>query len=311
MRRFLTTLAALSVFTGLPDALAGDKRIALTFDDAPRPADSILTPGERTALLLQELERAETGPVAIFVTTKGFGKHDGGRDRIADYAEAGHLIANHSHNHDWLHKTDLSTYLADLDRAEDELVGFDNRRAWFRFPFLDEGRGDVEKRDAMRAALDERGLMSGYVTVDTYDWHLNSRLNEAVAEGRSVDHDAVREVYVAMIVDAAEHYAAFSERWLDRQPAHVLLLHENDVAALYIGDAVQALRAKGWEIISPDEAYRDPIAEEAPKTTFSGMGRVSAMGFDRGARGAEAFDHWSASEAGIDRKLEEAGAFTN
>jgi hypothetical protein len=41
------------------------------------------------------------------------------------------------------------------------------------------------------------------------------------------------------------------------------------------------------------------------------MGRVSAMGFDRGARGAEAFDHWSASEAGIDRKLEEAGAFTN
>ena len=40
-------------------------------------------------------------------------------------------------------------------------------RSWFRFPYLDEGAGDKEKRDAVRAGLAERGLVNGYVTGPT------------------------------------------------------------------------------------------------------------------------------------------------
>jgi peptidoglycan/xylan/chitin deacetylase (PgdA/CDA1 family) len=290
---------------------ANGKRIALTFDDAPRGDGPVFTGEERAGALIAALEEAGAVPSAFFVTTGGFEQEPDGRERIARYAAAGHLIANHSKTHPWLHRTDLDAYLADLDAAEGDLEGFENRRPWFRFPFLDEGRGDLEKRDGMRAALAERKLLSGYVTIDTYDWHLATRFGQAMQAGRRIDTEAVGEVYTAMIVDAAEHYDRMALEHLGRRPAQVLLLHENDPAALFIAGAVAALEEKGWRIISPDEAFSDPIADVAPRTTFSGMGRISAIAHDQGARGREAFDHWSASEAGIDRKLEEAKAFGN
>lgn len=298
--RLATLLFCLSV-TG---AFADDKRIALTFDDAPRGDGAYFSGDERAAALIKALDAVDSPPVAQFVTTRGILNLPGGRDRVAMYADAGHLIANHSHTHPWLHKTETNAYLADLDKAEELLEGFQNRRAWFRFPFLDEGRRDVEKRDAVRTALAERGLLSGYVTIDTYDWHMERRFQEALKAGLTEDaFGPWRQAYIAMIVDAAERYDQMSEKWLGRRSAQVLLLHENDLAALFIDDAVLALRDAGWEIISPDVAYEDPIAKELPKTTFSGMGRISALAFDQGARREESFYHWSADEQGIDDKL--------
>ena len=305
----LIMLAALglSACASAPEPAPG-KRIAITFDDAPTGDGPKFTGDERTGALIDALENADSGPAAFFVTTKGFAE-PGGRGRVLAYAEAGHLIANHSDRHLWLTNTPLPDYLADLDTAEAKLDGLPNRRAWFRFPFLDEEREDEAKRDAMRAGLAERGLMNGYVTVDTYDWHMVTAWRRALAEGRAVDEDALRDAYVAMVVDAAEHYDRMAMEVLGRRPAQVLLLHENDLAALFVDDAIEGLRAAGWTIIGPDEAYEDPMATRLPETRFAGMGRVAALGYDQGLRGAETFDHWSADEAGIDTKLEEFGAF--
>ena len=44
-------------------------------------------------------------------------------------------------------------------------------------------------------------------------------------------------------------------------PAHVMLLHETDLAAFYITDLVAALKTKGWTIITNDEAYDTPSAQ--------------------------------------------------
>ncbi|MEE4211759.1 MAG: polysaccharide deacetylase family protein [Parvularcula sp.] len=310
-RRFFCAILALLVIPLGVEATKkeGEKRIALSFDDAPRPDGPWFTGDERAERLIASLARTDAVPSVFFVTTGGFEKESGGRERVRGYAEAGHLIGNHSHAHLWLHRTETEAYLADLDRAEDALAGLPNRRAWFRFPFLDEGRSDLEKRDAARSALTARGLSSGYVTVDTYDWHLADRLSQAVSDGRTVDRAALRDVYVAMIVEAAEHYDRMALRTLGRRPVQMLLLHENDPAAAFIADAVKALRDEGWTIVSPDEAYADPLAQTMPQTTFSGMGRIAALAFDQGARGADAFDHWSASDVGIDTRLEQAGAF--
>ena len=290
---------------------AAEKRIALTFDDAPRGDGPLYSGAERTEVLIAALDDAETGPVGMFVTTRGMEERDGGTARVAAYDDAGHLIANHSHRHLWASRTDPEEYLADLDQAHGYIKGFTNYRPWYRFPFLDEGgQGrNTERQDLYRQALAERGLFSAYVTVDTYDWHVADLWRRAVKDGKTINLDAVRSVYVAMIVDAAEHYADQAEAFLGRQPAHVLLLHENDPAAAFVGDAVEALREAGWTIISPDEAYADPMAEQLPVTTFSGMGRVAALTMDAGGRGGETFDHWSASREGIASRLAEAGAF--
>ncbi len=56
-----------------------------------------------------------------------------------------------------------------------------------------------------------------------------------------------------------------------------MLMHETDVATLFLADAVRALRARGWRIATMDEAYRDPIARVVPETRFLGGGRLTAI----------------------------------
>ena len=136
------------------------KRIALTYDDAPRGDGHRFTGPERTAAFIAQLSAAETGPVAMFITTRGMDTPEG-KQRVADYAAAGHLIANHTDQHTWASSTPTEDYIADIDLAEQKLAGLPNRRAWFRFPYLDEGvygedNQDGVKRNALRAALAER-----------------------------------------------------------------------------------------------------------------------------------------------------------
>lgn len=293
----------------------GPKQIALTYDDAPLGDGPIYSGAERTAAFIEQLQAAESGPVAVFVTTRGFDQPDG-RDRITAYAEAGHRIANHSDQHVWSSRTNTDLYIADIDTAEAKLAGFDNRRPWFRFPFLDEGgmgeaNKDAVKRDAYRDALEARGLISGYVTVDTYDWHLDRLWSQALQNGDTVDKAALSQVYVDMVLDAAEHYDALGQRVLGRRPIQVLLLHENDLAASFTADMIAALRADGWEIVDPDLAFADPIAAQLPETQFSGMGRISALAADAGLWDRGVLDHWSASEQGIEDKVTAYGAFVS
>ena len=283
-----------------------DRRIAITFDDAP------LGPGargawDRAGALIAALDEAGV-QAAFFATTKGTQTLPDGAARLARYAEAGHLIANHTHTHPWLSRTEADAYLADIDAATARLAGLPNRRAWFRHPFLDQGRGDAGRRAAVRAGLAARGLTDGYVTADTYDWHLDARWRRALRDGLAVDEAALARVYAAMVVDAAEHAHGLAAERLGGQPVHVLLLHENDAAASFAPAAIGALRAAGWRVVTPDEAYADPLPPADVATSFTGMGRVAALSWEAGARGAEAFDHWSASEAGIDARLAAEGA---
>ncbi|WP_243450854.1 polysaccharide deacetylase family protein [Sphingosinicella sp. CPCC 101087] len=289
MAIFLVALLALATPS------VAQKRIALTFDDVPRHPGAFFTPDERTAELIAALDRAGVEQAAFFVTTgnldEPFGA--GGEERIAAYVAAGHVIANHSQRHLWLHRTPAEDYVADLDRASAWLSGRPGYRPWFRFPYLDEGREDVVRRDALRAALRGRGLSNGYVTVDTYDWFIENLVNESTAAGRTVDRDGLRDLYVESVVGAANFAEAMAVETLGRSPAHVILLHETDIAALFIDDAVTALRADGWEIVTADEAFSDPIASIEPDTTFLGAGRIAAIAHARGTPAARLVSPWT------------------
>ena len=275
---FLLVLATVFMST---TTNAETRRIAITFDDAPLGDGPFLTGEKRGAQLLSGLKNASVEQAAFFVTTKNIrGKED--KARLNAYAAEGHVIANHSHSHSWLRKTKPSKYLRDIDRAEKHLEGYEYRRPWFRFPYLDEGP-DEERRDAVRAGLAKRGLKNGYVTVDNYDWYMNRLAKDAVAAGHCIAMDGLRELYVETILDAASFYDGVAVNYLGRQPAHVLLLHENDLAGMFIEDLIAALRRDNWEIITADDAYQDAIADVNPETLFNGQGRVAAIADASGA----------------------------
>jgi peptidoglycan/xylan/chitin deacetylase (PgdA/CDA1 family) len=268
-------------------ALAGAaeaREIALSFDDAPIEDSPIMAGEVRTQELIETLKAAGVAQAVFFATPKDYTASD--QRRLHALANAGHLIANHTRRHPNLRDMTPEAYLDEVADADRLLRDLPNFRAWFRFPFLSEGE-TREKRDAARAGLRRIGYAQGYVTVDNYDFYINNLANNAKQQGKLIDDNALRDLYVETIMQAVEFYDAIAMKTLERSPRHVLLLHENDVAALYVGDLVAALRKAGWTIISPDEAYADPIAKIEPDTLFLGQGRVAAIARTKGMKGSD------------------------
>lgn len=287
MQRLLLAVIALGAFlagcAGNPPPAPQQRTIAITFDDAPLPDGPFHDGTVRTRRLIESLEAAGVEEAMIFVTTNNIvNQPETGVERIRAYQSAGHLLGNHSHSHLWLHDTDTDIYIADIDKAVSHLWQFDGVSDFYRYPYLDEGR-DVQKRDLVRAALKERQLRNGYVTVDTWDWYFVDMVREAKAAGLEGDMDALRDLYVDVIVRSTEFYDAMAQRTLGRSPHHVLLLHENDMAAMFVDDLVAELRRRNFEIIPASEAFTDPIAEREPDTLYLGQGRIAALAHEAGA----------------------------
>ncbi len=235
-------------------------------------------PGSNSPRMLHDLQEARKRGAPIitfnplrergletFVNPGSLADDPDGADRLTDYVVAGHVLADHSYSHPALSKLTAAAYLADVDRAEGWLKGREGYRAWFRYPFLDEGGTDKAKRDAVRAGLKARGLRNGYVTVDGSDWQLESMTIAAKAAGHRMDMAKLRRFYVDQMMQGVEaHYANAQKVFGAKQPIHVMLMHETDIAALFIEDFVKALKAKGWTIVTADAAYADPLGRTIP-----------------------------------------------
>lgn len=271
-------LIIIGLFGCLSTPTHAQKRIALTFDDIPRSAGAFFTPDERTAKLIVALQAAGVKQAAFFVNPGRLTTPDGqgGERRIAAYVAAGHVIANHSFSHPSLSKLTSDAYLADIDKAAEWLKGRKGYRPWFRFPFLNEGRSDKVKRDAIRAGLTARGLRNGYVTAEASDWNMENLTIAVTKAGKPMNMTALRDYYVTLHVEAADFYDGLARQTVGRSPAHVMLLHETDMAAMFIGDLIAALRKDGWQIITADQAYRDPISDVVYDTP-SAQGTLTEM----------------------------------
>ena len=284
MPRLTAPLPALLVAIVAMTAQAGDspKRIAFTFDDAPRSAGALMSAQERTTLFIDSLAKAGVEGAMFFVTTRNLEKRgEEGERRLRQYVEAGHTLANHTHAHTSVNRMSSVDFLKDVAEAQRRLAAFPGNTPYFRFPYLDEG-DTAAKRDAVRAGLEQMGLIQGYVTVDNYDWYLQALFDEAIRAGLPMDLEAWKSLYVEVLVSAVRHYDAMAVESLGRSPAHLLLLHENDLAALFIDEFAAAIRSEGWEIIPAVEAYEDPLARMEPDTMRLSQGRVAAHASIRG-----------------------------
>jgi len=280
MIRILATALAALILAFAPAANA-QKRIALTFDDTPRAVGAFFTKQERAKRLIAGLKKARVDQAAFFVNPGNV--HDAADEAVVDgYVRAGHVIANHSFSHPHLNQLAVADYLADVDKAEAWLKPRPGHRPWFRFPFLDEGGKDKGKRDALRTALAERGLTNGYVTAEGSDWNIEQLTIGAKKAGKTIDMAALRDLYVETHVQAADFADALMVKTIGRSPPHVMLLHETDLAALYIADLVKALRADGWEIVSADTAYADPLKTAAPDVPSANGTLTELMAWEKG-----------------------------
>ncbi len=256
------------------------KEMAITFDDAPRVANGYLTGPERAKRLIESLSQHGIHQVTFFANSKRL--DDEGLKRLNTYADAGHFIANHTHDHPDFNKTNLKVYIENFLTAHAQLSSLTNFKKLFRFPYLREG-DTQEKRDGMRALIAKHGYFNAYITLNNYDWYIETLFQNAIKQNRLKDHGAVREFYVQQLLSSIEYYDQMAIKYLGRSPKHVLLLHENDVAALFIGDLIDALSAKGWRFISLEEAYSDEIAQYQTQQLLKyNPGRIGEIAKDKG-----------------------------
>ena len=258
----------------------GPQRVALTFDDPPLPDTSLLSGEERTQKIIQALSDGGVDGAMFFAVSSRI--DDSTLARMHAYAEAGHLITNHSHTHPNLHNVGAEAYSRDVRQAHEILSQLPGFSPYYRFPYLNEGNNE-QQRDEIRNLLTELGYKQGYVTIDNYDFMIDRLMREAFEADPDFDIGIAETIYLDMLLGAANHYDEMACKWLGRSPAHVLLLHENDAAALLLPALIDGFRKQGWTIIPALEAYEDPIASITPDTLVLGQGRVAAIAAVKGA----------------------------
>ncbi len=267
------------------------QEIALTFDDAPRADEHLYTGPERTKRLIEILARHNV-QAAFFVNTMNFNQF-GRKERIKAYADAGHIIANHSHSHPHLSKVPVADYLKGIDDAHEALKGFPTFKPWFRYPYLNEGKTTGE-RDQVRVHLKAKGYSNGYVTIDNYAYFINDLMQDALERGHMVHFDRACQMLVDLLWDGILYYDGVAKKHIG-SVRHVLLMHENDLEAHCLDKLIGHLQKKGWKIISPTRAFEDPLLVGEPDTMFLNQGRVAAVAHVRS--GIKYVSKWEEGDA--------------
>ena len=267
-------MAALSV-AGRAEA---PQRIALTLDDGPHLSSSPrLSPQARNEAILAAIRKHQV-QAALFVTCGNGAERPEGLALVKAWSDAGQLLGNHTMTHPDLNSAQVSLeqYQDEILRCQKILQGQAGLQPWFRFTYLREGKPEA-KRDGMRAWLKAQGFRNAYVSLDTSDWRLNEFLESRLKADPQAKVDDIRQAYLDHLWQRAQAYQGLAWRLQGRNIAQVLLMHHNLLNALFLDDAIAMFKARGWQFISPAEAFEDPVYQLQPAAAVAGQSLLLSM----------------------------------
>ena len=261
-RHLLSGLAAVSALTATGAARAADSpRVAITIDDFNIADGALLDGAARHRAVLDALDGA--GIKAAGLVAGKYVDNPTGAAHLAAWAEAGHLIGNHTWGHAYYGGANPGDLGADIDRCAPLIAPYATTRPLFRFPFLAEGR-TAETRDRMRAVLADRGLSNAHVTIDASDWYVDQRLRERLEKDPGADVTPYGDFLVRHLLDRAAFYDGLARDVLGRSPPHTLLIHHTLATALFLPKVLAGFKAAGWTLIDAETAFADPVFQSRP-----------------------------------------------
>jgi len=241
------------------------KEIAISLDDVPLPGNNFLDGHSKTKKIINTFKINDCPSVGIFVVGSHINAY--GFDRVRMYINASHTICNHSYNHYNLNKVNIDIYLNDIEKADRLISSMMKGKKLFRFPYL--ASGDTQKkRIKILNFLHKKGYSEGYVTIKTADYILNKFFLEALKEHKKINYKKLKFFYINHLWECINFYEKLNNRIFNKEIKHIILLHENDLAALFLSDFIKFIKNKGWKIISIDEAYRNPIIDSSLKLLY-------------------------------------------
>ncbi|MGY6743143.1 MAG: polysaccharide deacetylase family protein [Cecembia sp.] len=280
-------------------------KIAISFDDGNTGDMPGLPLDEWNDRILKHLDKYEAK--ALFFATGGQLNGPRGRAMLQKWNDEGHYIGNHTYTHPSFsnEQVSLDFYKKDFLKNNPFVSQFSNFVPIFRFPYLKEGE-TIEKRDGFRKFLEEQGFRNGHVTIDGSDWYINSRLLSRLKRNPHADVSDFKDWYVQHHLERANFNDSLATVLTGRKIDHVLLLHHNLAASLFLEDLLDALVEDGWEIVDAMQAYEDPVYFHAPNTLPAGGNFLRALSKEAGIYG-KLFVHAPEKEGYLKNKMDHLG----
>ncbi len=279
---FLVICCLLSVAASAQSRPVQATEVAITIDDPDLNSNDTpkLALDERNAAILAALRKHKDLKAALFVCGMRV-DNEQGKKHLLDWDKAGHLIGNHSYSHFFYPRAGFEKFSQDVLKGEAIISGLKNYRKFFRFPYLKEG-DTAEKRDQMRAFLNEKNYRMGYVTIDTSEWAIDARLRKRLNENPNADLTAYRDFYLEHIWERAQFYDQLTGKVVGKPVKHTLLIHHNLVAALFLDDLLQMFEKKGWKLINAERAFQDSIFKKLPNVIPAGESIIWSLAKESG-----------------------------
>ena len=237
--------------------------ISLTFDDGFTNDQPGYAFKEWNKMILDHLDNAQ---VTTILFSTGLNKTDEkGQYLLKSWDDRGHMIGNHTYTHPNYNSEHVTfeKFSREILTTDTIINKFDNYRRLFRFPYL-KGGNTPDKIERLRTFFKENNYERGYVTIDASDWYVNSRLVQRLKDDPEADITGFRDFYLDHLFQRAMFYEKLSFELTGRHIKHTLLLHHNLAAALFLGDLIEKFKSEGWQLVSAEEAYEDPVFQEQP-----------------------------------------------
>lgn len=277
-REFTRTLGIAAAALGLPRiglSTTSQPQFAITIDDFAWHNAVHLTAEDRNRAILGVLN-AHRARAALFVVGQNV-EEERGKAMLQKWDDAGHIIGNHTYTHRSLSsRISIAEYEQDILRAEVVLKDFKQFRRMFRYPLLKEG-DTAAKRDQVHAFLKVHGYGIGHVTIDNSDWIVDQRLRVRLQKDPNANAKPYRDFYLEHMWDRAQYYDSLAKRVLGRPVKHTILTHFNLLNGLFLGDLIEMLKSKGWQLIGAAEAFTDPVFRAQPKVLPAGESIVWSL----------------------------------
>ena len=242
-------------------------KMAFTIDDLPLWPNSYPPEGYTAAGIvdstIEALERNGLRGVYAFSNSWALLKHPELAAVMDRWVDAGHHVANHTHNHPELNDVSADLYIEEIDLAERHLAPWLAKAPKRYFRHTLNLWGDThEKLTRVKAHLDRRGYTVAEVTTMLYEWEWDRAYKNALQDGSHDDIAFLKQSFLDFSVAQIRYDTECARNWFGTDFLGITLGHFIPFFADFADALFARLRDEGVEFIPLEEATADPVYGE-------------------------------------------------
>jgi len=234
--------------------------IAITIDDLP--VHSPYPPGDNPLGVSRQMSAALK---AAHVPATGFVNAVNAKDAetmqvLREWRAAGFVLGNHTWSHPHLSQISAEQFEQEVTRDEPVLaeVGGRSDWRWFRYPYLDEGKDEVQ-RAAGRQVLVRHGYRVADVTTTFSDWAFTGAWAQCNEVGNRAAVARLERMYLGGVRASIRVARVTAHALYGRDIPYVLLMHVSAMSARMMPEVIKLYRDSGFRFVTLPQAESDPV----------------------------------------------------